>query len=615
MTHGTGRIERVRKRDGREVPFDPRKIQSSIYRAARSVGGEDHRLADELADVVVHFLEKHAESDVQSIEDIQDMVEKVLIETGHARMAKAFILYRDRRSRLRDELRVRRVRPLLDVDELPATPWVSNGRDDPVEAWSKARIAEDLERSAGLPASAAHEVASAVEDRVLRSGLERVSTSLIRELVEHELRDRELAGPLVRWQKVGVPLTDFERLLRGTSAGGGAPTPDGVREGLIDSLFRSYWVSHVFSSDVVEAHAEGRIRIAPFGDPFRALAVEPRSAGDSNWAPCTVRTWRGVAADCPPGRDTWRIVRIGDIADLAPVESGDRLDLRLLGDEFSDETRAALALALGRASTVRVRVGSAAHASGTVLGACALNLPRAALRGAAEAPPRGATERTRLTSREGLFLEVDAAIELAVRALAQRRRFLATVTAATRPGAFADLVRASEDVVEPFGVRESVEFVSGEPLRPGSAADGLAAELLLHVDSRLRAVAAREGTPARLGAELDPAIGVTFASLDARYFPWETGLMGSALRPQGGAYGPGLVAGELLAVDPPSRAAGRRSATIETGLLPLELRPVSERRCAPVELDHLVDRLARAARSASLLRPEPARTSIRTGEG
>lgn len=97
-----GRISKVRKRDGRLVAFDERKIADAVYKAACAVGNDDRFLAEELAGVVTLFLEKRFSGDVPGIEEIQDMVEQVLIETGHARMAKAYILYRERRARARE---------------------------------------------------------------------------------------------------------------------------------------------------------------------------------------------------------------------------------------------------------------------------------------------------------------------------------------------------------------------------------------------------------------------------------------------------------------------------------------------------------------------------------
>ncbi|MHB8156898.1 MAG: anaerobic ribonucleoside-triphosphate reductase, partial [Desulfocucumaceae bacterium] len=92
----------IRKRDGREVPFDESKITDAIFRAATAVGGEDRQTAMELTIEVLKMLKKLYNGNIFGVEEVQDMVEKVLIESGHARTGKAYILYRDKRTRIRD---------------------------------------------------------------------------------------------------------------------------------------------------------------------------------------------------------------------------------------------------------------------------------------------------------------------------------------------------------------------------------------------------------------------------------------------------------------------------------------------------------------------------------
>jgi uridine kinase len=94
------KIESVVKRSGAIVPFTPERITNAIYRAAVAVGGRDRTTAEELSRQVVALLEAQTPPDhIPTIEEIQDVVEKVLIENGHAKVAKAYILYRDERNR------------------------------------------------------------------------------------------------------------------------------------------------------------------------------------------------------------------------------------------------------------------------------------------------------------------------------------------------------------------------------------------------------------------------------------------------------------------------------------------------------------------------------------
>ncbi len=92
----------IRKRDDRIVPFNEVKITDAIFAAAKAVGGEDRQTAVELTLEVMKYLKKKFDGEIFSVEDVQDAVEKVLIEAGHAKTAKAYILYREKRSRIRE---------------------------------------------------------------------------------------------------------------------------------------------------------------------------------------------------------------------------------------------------------------------------------------------------------------------------------------------------------------------------------------------------------------------------------------------------------------------------------------------------------------------------------
>jgi hypothetical protein len=95
-------VSTIRKRDGKLVPYDNYKIANAIYKAAEAVGGHDFGLALDLAREVEQTMAgKFHPNSIPAVEEIQDLVEKVLIERGHARVAKAFILYREQRRRAR----------------------------------------------------------------------------------------------------------------------------------------------------------------------------------------------------------------------------------------------------------------------------------------------------------------------------------------------------------------------------------------------------------------------------------------------------------------------------------------------------------------------------------
>ncbi|MCX8128771.1 MAG: anaerobic ribonucleoside triphosphate reductase [Clostridia bacterium] len=95
-------ITKIRKRDGREVPFNIEKIANAIFKAAGATGGKNYDTALKLAERTIEYLETKLDKRTPTVEEIQDAVEQVLIETGHARTAKEFILYRAERTRVRE---------------------------------------------------------------------------------------------------------------------------------------------------------------------------------------------------------------------------------------------------------------------------------------------------------------------------------------------------------------------------------------------------------------------------------------------------------------------------------------------------------------------------------
>ena len=110
-------VTKVRKRDGRVAPFDTEKITEAVWKAAQSVGGKDRSLSAALADEVVKIVNaKFTNEKMPGVEDIQDVVEKVLIENGHARTAKSYILYRQKRAILREIKAELLNSPVDDVD-------------------------------------------------------------------------------------------------------------------------------------------------------------------------------------------------------------------------------------------------------------------------------------------------------------------------------------------------------------------------------------------------------------------------------------------------------------------------------------------------------------------
>ena len=99
-------VQEVIKRDGKRVPFDPSRIRDAILKAGRATGEFEDEEAEKLTDRVLKVIQHRRWSDSPSVEQIQDIVEQVLIEANYFATARAYIVYREQRKRVRDEQQV-----------------------------------------------------------------------------------------------------------------------------------------------------------------------------------------------------------------------------------------------------------------------------------------------------------------------------------------------------------------------------------------------------------------------------------------------------------------------------------------------------------------------------
>lgn len=286
-----GALNLVRKRDGREVPFDAGKIVSAVQRAMAACGDPDPTFAKDVAAVVELSLGRELrqsalvsgeDSPPPSIERIQDAVEQALMEMGRAPVAKTYILYRDQRARAREALRIRASRAAgAGPEALRASLRVR--QTEGTAPWSKGRIAAALVAEADLPTRTAEEVASRVERTVLEAQLTEVSTGLIRALVDHELVGLGLTDALERIEPVVLPRHDLRQLLQNgdcpswepwesadTAAGrGGRRASSGAyfEARLSGEALRRMATSEVLDPRSAELHLEGDLHVEDLRRP------------------------------------------------------------------------------------------------------------------------------------------------------------------------------------------------------------------------------------------------------------------------------------------------------------------------------------------------------------
>jgi anaerobic ribonucleoside-triphosphate reductase len=262
----------VRKRDGQIVKFDRDNITDAIFKAAQSVGGTQRDVAEQLADEVVLTLYANRGSTLPSVEEIQDTIERVLIERGHAKTAKAFILYRHERAKRRG---MPKTKPELDadtkdrgmaIDPTELALFVRTSGDE-IAQWDKQKMVRAMVREAGVPEAIAQTVSGEVEETILNSKVKVITVSLIRELVNAQLIEHGFEEARKKHARLGVPLYDAERIItRRNRENANIPhNPEATSMTLAESINKQYGLMRVFSQDVSDAHARGDIHLHDLG--------------------------------------------------------------------------------------------------------------------------------------------------------------------------------------------------------------------------------------------------------------------------------------------------------------------------------------------------------------
>jgi ribonucleoside-triphosphate reductase len=292
----------VRKRDGRVVPFDQGKIADAIYRASLAAGGEDRFLSEELASLVTLFLVKSLPAQAEAgatatlpgleggaseggsggggggesmrsvstdalpvapvpgIEQIQDIVEKVLIETGHAATARAYILYRDRRARLRDaaSARAAHAEPTLFDDGMLLVEDSAAQRTRP---FSVERLSRTVAAEAEMTREDAVAVADEVHRRLRTCGVRRVPSALVASLLDSVLLERgRLRDPRARSGAI-LPRAVVEASLAADGRYGAAVPPERAARLLGGEVLRAHALADLLPAATASAHLAGDIHV------------------------------------------------------------------------------------------------------------------------------------------------------------------------------------------------------------------------------------------------------------------------------------------------------------------------------------------------------------------
>jgi hypothetical protein len=285
-----GALTWLRKRSGEVTRFDSNKLARSIHRAARCIGFDlTVPAAMELAHMGQYFVEKQRSRDIPASDEVADWIEKSLRETGHEAIAASYHRHRQRREWARQSVVVAR-----EDDRATETPVT----------WDKSLLRRSLNDELGLDGDTASEVAGAVERAVLGSGLTRITTDVIRELLNNELAGRGRTERMAAHRRVELSVGDLHRALQS------AADPEALGRAVAGRVWEEFMRRDVWSPEIAHALHRGLLQPHPRG--------APRLAGAAIDLAALVRRAQGV-------RDAIR--RLGQqLAGLVTFSSGVAID-------------------------------------------------------------------------------------------------------------------------------------------------------------------------------------------------------------------------------------------------------------------------------------------------
>lgn len=253
----------VKKRDGRIEPFDEARIARGVIRGGRRTAPAEEleRLGREIARSVTMSLSRESSRRRPETTHIASRMAEALERTGHVQIAQAVREWRDWRARRQAEVRVRE--ETWEGGESARRPEVFSLRA--ARPWSKPRIVAELVEGAGLERESAEDVARAVEERVFAAGLNQISTTLLRELIDGELFERGFSAQLGRLEVLGIPKPDLAQL----AFLGQGRAPVALEDRVSRAALARFALDEIVEGPGAVAHRRGEIHLLGLGRPFR----------------------------------------------------------------------------------------------------------------------------------------------------------------------------------------------------------------------------------------------------------------------------------------------------------------------------------------------------------
>ncbi|MBN2417755.1 MAG: hypothetical protein JXL81_00080 [Deltaproteobacteria bacterium] len=274
------------KRDGKVVDFEPAKISKAIKKASEQIKRdrqEDINIPDpdNMALKVIaelnnpfspYYVQEKNGKRLPAIEDVQDLVEIVLAQSGYQEVMTTYKLYRRKRENIRRQLKIRTKEDSEQPDSTDALLLVASTTQNVTHPWDKSRIVDALMKETSLSYEESRSIAKSVENRAFAWDDSTISTSLVREMVNNELEERGYIACLRDMAQFSIAKPVLEGLLFSKSDENSNiknNNPEAVTQTIGEIILKQYALRYLFGDKLERAHATGRIHIHDLGFPDR----------------------------------------------------------------------------------------------------------------------------------------------------------------------------------------------------------------------------------------------------------------------------------------------------------------------------------------------------------
>lgn len=261
----------VKKNDNVLEPVNEQKIFTALTRAAMEGGRENKEEIRKITNKVAGFLKTNfLPGETITTQVISDAIEKVLIEEKYEQTFHAYQRRRIKKNEIRKRLRVAKRKEKTNSTDLSLL--VQAELEEETSPWDKTKIVDALIKEAKIQHNDARKIATNVEKKVILSGISKITTSLLRELVDNELLSLGLSAKIKKQTSLGIPTYNLEQIIFSKVKENSNVTshnPEEINLAVAEIILKQYALNNIFSRDVSDAHLEGRIHIHDLGYPTR----------------------------------------------------------------------------------------------------------------------------------------------------------------------------------------------------------------------------------------------------------------------------------------------------------------------------------------------------------